>query len=56
MTYRPGTVKRDLLVELPRARDPADPQFNDLKRELGMLVMEEQQRHHNDELRMAAVD
>ncbi|HEX7986290.1 MAG TPA: ABC transporter ATP-binding protein [Duganella sp.] len=56
MTYRPGTVKRDLLVELPRMRDPADAQFNALKRELGQLVMEEQQRHHNDELRMAAVD
>ena len=50
MTYRPGTVKRDLLV------DPAAPAFNALKRELGMLVMEEQQRHHIDELRMAAVD
>ncbi|MRV74571.1 ATP-binding cassette domain-containing protein [Duganella sp. FT92W] len=56
MTYRPGTVKRDSLVTLPRPRDPAAPAFNDLKRELGMLVMEEQQRHHNDELRMAAVD
>ncbi|MES2261429.1 MAG: ABC transporter ATP-binding protein [Pseudomonadota bacterium] len=56
MTYRPGTVKRDLLVELPRLRDPAAPEFNALKRELGQLVMEEQQRHHNDELRMAAVD
>ena len=56
MTYRPGTVKRDLLVELPRPRDPAAPEFNALKRELGQLVMEEQQRHHTDELRMAAVD
>lgn len=56
MTYRPGTVKRDILVELPRMRDPAAPAFNDLKRELGQLVMEEQQRHHNDELRAAAVD
>jgi NitT/TauT family transport system ATP-binding protein len=56
MTYRPGTVKRDLLVDLPRLRDPADAGFNTLKRELGQLVMEEQQRHHNDELRMAAVD
>jgi NitT/TauT family transport system ATP-binding protein len=25
MTYRPGTVKRDLLIELPRLRDPAPP-------------------------------
>ena len=55
MTYRPGTVKRDLVVELPRMRDPAAAEFNALKRELGQLVMEEQQRHHNDELRMAAV-
>ncbi|MES2261517.1 MAG: ABC transporter ATP-binding protein [Pseudomonadota bacterium] len=56
MTYRPGTVKRDMLVELPRLRDPAAAEFNALKRELGALVMEEQQRHHNDEMRMAAVD
>ncbi|MES2151339.1 MAG: ABC transporter ATP-binding protein [Pseudomonadota bacterium] len=56
MTYRPGTVKRDILVDLPRLRDPASPEFNALKRELGQLVMEEQQRHHTDELRMAAVD
>ena len=56
MTYRPGTVKRDILVDLPRLRDPASPAFNALKRELGQLVMEEQQRHHHDELRMAAVD
>jgi NitT/TauT family transport system ATP-binding protein len=56
MTYRPGTVKRDILVDLPRMRDPASPEFNALKRELGALVMEEQQRHQNDELRAAAVD
>jgi NitT/TauT family transport system ATP-binding protein len=56
MTYRPGTVKRDILVDLPRLRDPAAADFNALKRELGQLVMEEQQRHHHDELRMAAVD
>ncbi|MCU6432359.1 ABC transporter ATP-binding protein [Undibacterium sp. Jales W-56] len=56
MTYRPGTVKRDLIVELPRLRDPSSAEFNALKRELGQLVMEEQQRHHTDELKMAAVD
>ena len=56
MTYRPGTVKRDIMVRLPRLRDPSAPEFNALKRELGELVMEEQQRHHNDEMRMAAVD
>ncbi|WP_306394958.1 ABC transporter ATP-binding protein [Telluria beijingensis] len=56
MTYRPGTIKRDLTLDLQRPRDPAASEFNQLKRELGLMVMEEQQRHHNDELRMAAVD
>jgi NitT/TauT family transport system ATP-binding protein len=55
MTYRPGTVKRDMLVDLPRPRDSSLPTFNALKRELGHLVMEEQQRHHDSEF-MAAVD
>ncbi len=55
MTYRPGTIKRDLMVNLPRLRDPSSAEFNALKRELGQLVMEEQQRHHDSEL-MAAVD
>jgi len=56
MTYRPGTVKRDIIVDLPRMRDPAAPEFNALKRELGQLVMEEQQRHHEAEMKSAAVD
>jgi len=56
MTYRPGTIKCDLLVDLPRLRDTSSADFNSLKRELGALVMEEQQRHHNDELKLAAVD
>ena len=56
MTYRPGTVKRDQVVDMPRPRDPASPEFNELKRELGRLVMEEQQRHANDEMKLAAVD
>ena len=49
MTYRPGTIKRDQLIALPRPRDPASPAFNALKRELGLLVMEEQQRHQQAE-------
>ena len=56
MTYRPGTVKRDQYVDMPRPRDPASPAFNDLKRELGQLVMEEQQRHAAAEMKLAAVD
>lgn len=56
MTYRPGTIKRDHRVTMPRPRDPSAGEFNDLKRELGRLVMEEQQRHAADELKLAAVD
>jgi len=36
--------------------NPASLEFNALKRELGVMVMEEQQRHHADEVRLAAVD
>jgi NitT/TauT family transport system ATP-binding protein len=56
MTYRPGTIKRDVMVNLPRLRDPASAEFNALKRELGELVMQEQQRHHNSEILAATAD
>ena len=56
MTYRPGTLKRDLRVDLPRPRDVSTPEFNALKKELGQLLMEEQSRHNQDEFRGAAVD
>ena len=56
MTYRPGTVKRDLTVDLPRPRDPSAPAFNELKKELTGLVMEEQWRHERDETRAVAAD
>jgi NitT/TauT family transport system ATP-binding protein len=55
MTYRPGSIKRDQVVALPRPRDPAEPEFNALERELGRLVMEEQERHHRAEMASAAV-
>jgi NitT/TauT family transport system ATP-binding protein len=45
MTYRPGTVLLDLAVELPRMRDPASPEFNAIKKEVGALLMREQERH-----------
>ena len=56
MTYRPGTIKRDLAIDLPRPRDVASPAFNALKKELSHLLMEEQSRHNQDEFRGAAVD
>ena len=55
-SYRPGTLKRDLAVDLPRPRDVASPAFNALKKELSQLLMEEQSRHNQDEFRGAAVD
>ena len=45
MTYRPGTVKRDIRVTMARPRDASAPEFNALKREIGELVTAEQQRH-----------
>ncbi|WP_336490327.1 ABC transporter ATP-binding protein [Methylobacterium nigriterrae] len=56
MTYRPGRLKRDFMVEIPRPRDTASGEFNALKRELATLVMEEQQRFTNAELHGTAVD
>jgi NitT/TauT family transport system ATP-binding protein len=56
MTYRPGTIKRDLRIDLPRPRDVASPEFNALKKELSQLLMEEQDRHVQDEFKGAAVD
>lgn len=44
MTYRPGAIKKDILVELPHPRDPAAMDFNKLKGEITRLVMEEQER------------
>jgi NitT/TauT family transport system ATP-binding protein len=44
MTYRPGTIKRDERIDLPRPRDATSPAFNDRKRELAALLREEQQR------------
>ncbi len=54
MTYRPGTVKRIVPVTMPRPRDPASPEFNDLKKEVSRLVMEEQARHEREEMRATA--
>ena len=49
MTYRPGTIKRIVSVAIPRPRDPSSAEFNNLKKELSHLVMEEQSRHNQEE-------
>jgi NitT/TauT family transport system ATP-binding protein len=51
MTYRPGTVKQIIPVELSRPRDLSSPRFISLQKELASLVMEEQMRYHNEEIR-----
>jgi NitT/TauT family transport system ATP-binding protein len=56
MTYRPGTIKADIDVAMPRPRDSATPAFNDLKRQLATLVMEEQNRHETAELAGLTMD
>lgn len=56
MTYRPGEIKRDMGVTLPRPRDPSDGAFNAIRKELGVLVMQEQQRLTDDERRVAPHD
>ncbi len=56
MTYRPGTVKRDVRVDMARPRDPSSAAFNTLKRELAEMVMEEQMRHEQAERRALTTD
>ena len=51
MTYRPGRVKTIVPVTLERPRDVSAPRFNDLKREISRMVMEEQERFEQDEAR-----
>jgi NitT/TauT family transport system ATP-binding protein len=56
MTYRPGTVKKDLMVELSRPRNPAATDFNALKREISDMVMAEQNRFQNAQLKGSTGD
>jgi NitT/TauT family transport system ATP-binding protein len=56
MTHRPGRVKRDCRVGLPRPRDPADPAFNALKQDIGALVMAEQHAYEDAERRSFTAD
>jgi NitT/TauT family transport system ATP-binding protein len=56
MTYRPGKIKKDVSVNMPHPRDPSSAGFNDLKKELGLLVMEEQSRHNQEEIKAPITD
>lgn len=54
MTFRPGTIKRVVDVDMPYPRDPSAPRFLALQAELTQLVMEEQMRHEREERAEAA--
>ncbi len=56
MTYRPGTIKKIVNVTMPRQRDPSSVEFNELKKELSLLVMEEQSRHNQHEIKLPVAD
>ena len=56
MTYRPGTVKKIVPVDLPHPRDLNSPRFITLQKELTQMVMEEQMRFQNDEITFATSD
>jgi NitT/TauT family transport system ATP-binding protein len=50
MTYRPGTVKKIVRIDLPHPRDTTALPFIQLQQELTGLVMEEQMRYQRDEI------
>ncbi len=56
MTYRPGKIKKNVSVAMPHPRDPSSAEFNDLKKELSLLVMEEQSRHRQEESKATTAD
>jgi NitT/TauT family transport system ATP-binding protein len=49
MTYRPGTVKQVVTVDLSRPRDVTANHFITIQKELTQMVMEEQMRYQKDE-------
>ena len=53
---RPGTIKREVRIAMPRPRDSASAEFNALKKELSKLVMEEQMRYTQTEIQGYAAE
>ena len=56
MTYRPGKIKKQVIVTIPRQRDPSSVEFNELKKELSLSVMEEQSRSNQESIKAPAAD
>jgi NitT/TauT family transport system ATP-binding protein len=49
LTYRPGTIKKDVTIALPYPRDSNSVAFNDVKRDLSEIVHAEHDRFVSDE-------
>lgn len=49
MTYRPGTIKKIVPVNIPHPREISSPWFISLQQELTQMVMEEQERSQKAE-------
>ncbi|MBB3612529.1 ABC transporter ATP-binding protein [Rhizobium sp. BK602] len=56
LTYRPGTIKKDIAIELPYPRDTNSVEFNEIKRELAQIVHAEQDRFALDERKGLTLD
>jgi NitT/TauT family transport system ATP-binding protein len=56
LTYRPGTIKQDIRIELPYPRDTNSVEFNKIKRELAEIVHAEQDRFATDERQGLTLD
>lgn len=56
LTYRPGTIKRDVTIDLPYPRDSNSVEFNAIKKELASLVHAEHDRFALDERKGLTLD
>lgn len=55
MTYRPGTIKQIVPIQLSRPRDVSSLDFIGIQTKLTKLVMEEQMRHRNEEIEESGI-
>ncbi|MFT3834131.1 MAG: ABC transporter ATP-binding protein [Micropruina sp.] len=56
LTYRPGTIKRDVRIDLPYPRDSNSAAFNEIKKDLATVVHDEQNRFTTDERKGLTLD
>ncbi len=56
MTFRPGTIKEVVPIDLPRPRDIVSGEFISSQKRLAQMVMEEQMRNRKEEAQHAWID